>query len=136
MRGIRVKLRRVGIRIAQHIAGELYRHALHTHADTEARNPVLARVFQRREFPFHAARAEARRYHYALVTRQLCFHILCRQVIRQDGFQHQLTVVVRCSVGERLAYGLIGVLQLHILAHQRDLHLLLCALQVLQELIP
>ena len=101
VRGAGIKLRGVGIRIAQHVAGKLDSHTLHTHTDTEARYLMFARITQGGKLPFHAAGAEARCNHNTLITCKFCRYVLLRQVVRQYGFQHQLAVVVGSSVSQR-----------------------------------
>src|SRR5207253_11191006 len=59
VRRLVVELRRVRADHAADVARELDRRALHTQADAEVGDALLARVADRAQLPFHAAGAEA-----------------------------------------------------------------------------
>ena len=56
------KLAGIGVGVAQHIAGVLHDHDLHTQADAKVGNMVLPRVLRSLDHALNAAVAEAARY--------------------------------------------------------------------------
>ena len=76
MRSLLIHLARVGILVAQHVAGELDHHHLHTQADAEGRDVVGAGVVGSDDLALDASLAESRTDDYAILTLQLLSHVL------------------------------------------------------------
>ena len=115
------KLAGIGVGVAQHIAGVLHDHDLHTQADAKVGNMVLPRVLGSLDHALNAAVAEAARYDDTVgVAQFLGTAVLVHQVLTVHPLDIDLALVLKARMVQALHDAQVGVVQLDILAHQRD----------------
>ena len=127
---------RVSVLDAQHVARELDHGALHAQTYSEEGHLVFAGIAHRLDLALYASIAEARGHQDTRHAAQRLAHVLGGDLLRIDVREFHLAVVGRAGVDERLADRLVGVGQLGILAHQRDLHSARGMLDLLHETAP
>ena len=111
----------VGVGVAQNVAGELHDHDLHTEADAEVGDIVLAGVLCGLYHAFDAAVAKAAGDDDAVHVRKgFPAGCLIGQVLALDPLDLHLAVVLEAGVVEAFHDGQIGVMQLDVLAHEGD----------------
>ena len=103
------------------MARELGDRDVHAEADAEVRDAILAGDAAGEDLPLPAARAEAARHEHAVDARQLGARLLERHVLGVDPAHVHAAAVVDARVLERLVDGEVGVVELHVLADERDL---------------
>ena len=106
---------------------ELGDRDVHAEADAEVRDPALARDAAGEDLALPAARAEAARHEHAVDLVERRDRLLVRHVLRVDPAHVHARAVVDARVLERLVHREVGVVQLHVLADERDLDLALLA---------
>ena len=116
------KLGAVGVGPACGVAGELDDRDLHAQADAEVGYAVLPSVLCRQDHAFDAAVAEAARHQDTAAIPQHLADVLRRQGLGIHPFDVHVAVAGGAGVKQRLHHAEIGVVQLRVLAHQRDLH--------------
>ena len=79
---------------------------------------------------------EARGYHDAGKTSQVLAHVLGVQLLAVHPLDVDLGLVLSTRMLQRLLDALVGVMQLHVLADQADVHLPLRLLVAMQEIGP
>ena len=131
-----VKLAGVGVRPVQDVARELYDGYLHTQAEAEVRHAVLARVLRGEYLALDAARAEAAGHEDAVHVAEDVVHRLLRDGLGVHPRYLHLATQLIARVVERLGDGEVGVVQLHVLAHQGDAYRLAAALYALYHVAP
>ena len=115
------------------VARELDHHGLHSQADSEIRHFAFARVANGRNHAFHAALAESARNQNAVVLLQLARAIRPAHVVGLDPVDIHLQPVRQCAVQQGFLQALVGILVLHVLADERDVHLIFRILHPLQH---
>ena len=88
------------------------------------------------DLPLPAARAEAARDEHAVDLLELARGLLVRHVLRVDPADANARAVVDARVLQRLVHGEVRVVQLHVLADERDLDLLVELAAALGQLAP
>ena len=126
----------MGIAPAQDVAGKLDDHALHTEADTQRGDAVLAGIAQGDELPIDTAGAEARSYDDAIDTTQQFGYILLRDLLAVYGDEAELAATVGSRLQERFVDGLVGILQLDVLTDEGDGDEVLGFFTQSEELLP
>ena len=115
------KLAGVGVRVAQHIAGVLHDHDLHTQTDAEVGDMVLPRVLGSLDHPLDAAVAEAAGNDDAVRIAQLIgAAALVHQMLAVHPLDLDLALILKAGVVQALHNAEVGIVQLDILAHQCD----------------
>ena len=111
----------IGIGIAQHAACELHHHDLHSQADAKVGNMVLAGILCSLDHALDAAVTKAAGHDDAVhVSKHFFAGILIDQVFAFHPLDVYLTVVLKTGVVQALHHGKISVVQLDVLAHQRN----------------
>ena len=134
--GLGVELGGVGAGHVADVAGELGDGALHAQADAEERHAVLAAVADGLDLALDAAVAEAAGHEDAVGAAEPLGDRLRRELLGVDPEQVELAAVEDGRVLERLPHGQVGVVQLHVLAHEGDGHRLVAGVDVLDERLP
>ena len=124
-RRLGVELGGVGAVHADDVAREVDHGELHPEADTEERDLALARDPRRVDLALDAANAEAAGDQDAVGLLQQLATLLVVERLGVDPEDLDLGAVVDARVLERLDHGQVGVLELHVLADERDAHVLL-----------
>ena len=106
------------------VAGELRHRDVHAEADAEVRDPLLARDAAGEDLALPAARAEAAGDEHAVGRLELLDRLLVGHVLGVEPAHVHLRALVHAGVLERLVHGEVGVVQLHVLADERDLDVL------------
>src|SRR5579885_3503380 len=122
VRRARIDLGGVRARKAADVAGELDHRHLHAEADAGKRHPLLARPAHRRDLALGAARAEAHRDEDAVGGLDALGQPLVGDLLGVDVDRLDPALVGDAPVGERLVEALVGVGEIHVLAHHRDAH--------------
>ena len=135
--------RRLGVHLGRvrpvqpaHVARELRHRDVHAEADAEIRDLALARDLAGEDLPFPAARAEAAGDEHAVDLLELARGLLVRHVLGVDPAHADTRAVVDTRVLQRLVHGEVRVVQLHVLADERDLDLLVELAAALEQLLP
>ena len=136
MKRLRIHLRGVGSLKAEHIAGKFDDHTLHTQADTERGDVVLAEVTDGGKFALHAPLSEARSDDDAVHIGQQFGRIRVVDLLRMDEPQVELAVVIYGSNEQRFVDRFVGVLQFDVLAHEPDTDHVGGALLPVEEVLP
>ena len=100
---------------------------VHAEADAEVRDAVLARDAAGEDLPLPAARAEAARHEDAVDAGELGARLVERHVLGVDPAHVHAAAVVDARVLERLVHREVRVVQLDVLADERDLDRIPCA---------
>ena len=124
VRRLGVHLGRVGAVEAGDVARELGDGDVHAEADAEVRDPALARDLAGEDLPLPAARAEAARHEHAVDLLEQLGRLLVGHVLGVDPLDADPRALVDAGVLERLVHRQVGVVQLHVLADERDRDLL------------
>ena len=109
----------VGVLIAQHVAGELDDHHLHTQTDAEGGDVVGASVFGGDNLALDTACAEAWTDDDARQSIKFFGYVLGRDFFAVDEVDFGLHIVIDTCEVQAFADALVGVLQV-IFAHQAD----------------
>ena len=123
VRRLAVQFRGVRIFVAQDVARKFDHHHLHTQADTEGRQVVLAAILRGDEFPLRAALSESRANHVAGHAFEHFAHVLARDVFRIDEVAAHLSVIVDPRLLQRLDDRFVGILQI-VFSDQADMQFL------------
>ena len=108
----------VGTGEAHHIAGKLNHRHLHTEADAEIGNIVLPGEAHRPDLAFHPPLTKTTRDQDGVTTPQQT-QVLLEVLGIQMAYPH-LGAGVDAGVFQGLVEGLVGVQQIHVLAHHGD----------------
>ena len=136
VRGEGGELRAVRVGPADGVARKLDDGDLHTEADAEIGHAVLTRVLRGEDHALDAAVAEAAGHQHARAAAENGGDILRRQRFGIDPLDRHLCVAGRARVEERLNDAQISVVQTGILADERDGHLFVRVLDLLDERRP
>ena len=136
VRGLGVDLYAVGIGHAQHVAGILNDHALHAVANAKRGDIMLAAPLQGGKLALGASLAKARRHYHAVHLLEQRLGIAVVDLLARDIGDLHFVVLVNTSGEKALVDALVGILELHILAHQPYLHLLAGVVQLVEEVVP
>ena len=134
--GVGLHLRRVGFGEAEDVAGELDDHTLHSEADAEGGDVVLAAPFQGRVLSLDAALAETGGYDDAVEVAELGVDVFGCDALGVDILQVKDVVGICGGLEERFVDGLVGVLKLDIFSDKSDAYLLVGGAHFGQELFP
>ena len=115
------------------MTGELDDRDLHAQADAEVGHAVFPCVLCRQDHALDAPVAEAAGHQNAAAIPQHRPDVLCRQRLGVHPFDVHMAVAGRARVEQGLRHAEIGVMQLRVLAHQRDLHPLVYAVDLLHH---
>ena len=126
----------VGVFEAEHVAGELDHHALHSEADAESRHVMLATPFQGGELTLDSALAEARGDDHAVHVAEFLVGVGVGELLGVDVYEIELVVLVGGAVHEGFGDRLVGVLELHIFTDQTDSDDLFGVLELMEESVP
>src|SRR5206468_318672 len=105
------------------VAGVLRDGDVHPEADAEVRDAALARDPAGEDLALPAARAEAPGHEHPVDLLELGLRLLERHPLGVDPAHVHRTAMVDAGVVERLVDREVGVLELHVLADERDLYL-------------
>ena len=101
---------------------QLHAHHLHPQTQPQIRDAVFAGVARREDLPLDAAIAEAARHYDAIGVRQLLALLPVLQSLTVNPINVDIVAEFERGMDQRLAHADVGVLQLHVLAHERDAH--------------
>ncbi len=118
-----IHLRRVGAVQPDDVPGELRDRDVHPEADAEVRDPALAGHAAGRDLALPPARPEPARDEDAVRALELGRGLLRAHALGVDPADAHVRAVVDPGVLERLVDGEVRVLELHVLADERDLDL-------------
>ena len=122
MDGGGVKLRRVGVIPAQHVARELDDGNLHAQADAQVRHAVGAGILRRDDHAFNAPVSKAAGHQDSGTAAEQCGGSFRRDVLGLHPADLHHRTQVGAGVEEGLHHREIGVVELGVLPHQGDLH--------------
>ena len=118
---VRGELAGIGVGVAQHTPGKLHHHDLHAQADGKVGHVVLAGVLGGLDHALDAAVAEAAGHDDAVhVRKDLLAGVLVGQVLAFHPLDLHLAVILEACVVQALHHRQVGVVELDVLAHQRD----------------
>jgi len=118
------------------VARELGHGDVHAEANAEVRDASFARDAAGEDLSFPPARPEAARDEDAVDLLQPRLRLLERHSLGVEPAHVHGAAVVDTRMVERLVDGQVGVLQLHVLADERDLHRPLAPADPLRQLQP
>ena len=124
VRRLGIHLGRVGALEPDDVPRELGDGDVHAEADAEVRDPALARDPAGEDLALPAARAEAAGDEDAVDLLEQLGRLLVGHVLGVDPVDAHLRALVDARVLERLVHREVGVVELHVLADERDRHLL------------
>ena len=130
------ELRGGGVRVAQDVAGKFDDRHLHTQADAEIRHAVFPGVPGGHGHALDAPVAEAAGHQHAGHAPQNLFDVLLRHGLGVHPQDIHHGVVGGAGVVQGLHHGEVGVVELGVLAHQGDGHLLVGVLLPLHHGAP
>ena len=125
----------VGIRIAQHIPGKLYRHHLHAQTDAKGRNIVRPGVLCGYQFSLNAPLTETGTDDDACHSLQLRGYIVRSHSLAVDEMQSHFHIIIYTCQVQALPNTLIRILQV-VFAHQSDVHLTGGTALLVEECVP
>ena len=135
MRRFRIELGAVGVGQPADVARELYRRELHPQADAQIGNAVFAREADCADFALGAALAEAARHqdgvHFLEAADAVGLDFLGVDVVDPHPAAR-----VYPRVRQRLVERLVGVLQVHVLAHEGDVDFVFRMLERVHQVLP
>ena len=135
-RRLLVELPGVGARHAADGARELDDGALHAQADAQVGHVVLATVLDGLDLALDAAHAEAAGHDHAVGGAEAFGHGRRRELLGVDPQDAQLAAVVDGRVLEGLPDRQVGLVELHVLADQRDGDRLVTGVDALDQRAP
>ena len=106
------------------MACELRDGDVHAEADAEIRDALLARNLAGEDLALPPARAEAAGHEHAVGRLELLDRLLVGHVLGVEPAHVHLRTLVHAGVLERLVHREVGVVELHVLADERDLDVL------------
>src|SRR3984893_689981 len=136
VRLLRIHFRRVRTIEAGDVARELRDGDVHPEADAEVRDPALARNAAGCALALPAARTEAAGDKDSVHALELPRRLREPHVLGVDPLDAYVAAVVDPCVLERLVHGEVGVVQLDVLANERDRDLALALGESIGELLP
>ena len=136
MRRLGVHLGRVRAVEPDDVPGELRHRHVHAEADAEVRDAALARDAAGEDLPLPAARAEAAGHEDAVHRLEQLGSLVVRHVLGVDPANANRAAAVQPGVLERLVHGEVRVLELHVLADERDLDELAPLVDPARQLLP
>ena len=135
-RRLGIHLRRVGAVHPADVTCELGDRDVHAEADAEIRDLLLARDPAGEDLPLPAARAEPTGDEDAVGLLELVDGLLVRHVLGVDPAHVDAAAGVHARVLQRLVHGEVRVVELHVLADERDLDVLAQLARALDQLGP
>ena len=136
MDGGGVKLRRVGVIPAQHVARELDDGNLHAQADAQVRHAVGAGILRRDDHAFNAPVSKAAGHQDSGTAAEQCGGSFRRDVLGLHPADLHHRAQVGAGVEEGLHHREVGVVELGVLPHQGDLHRRIGAVDALHHGAP
>src|SRR6266581_6304625 len=136
VRRVAVKFRAVRAREADDVSREFDHRELHTQANAEIRNLVLARVLDRLHHAFHTALAETARNEYRVHPLQERADAFLLDRFRIHIADVDPAARVDPGVDERLVQRFVGIGEIDVLADHGDGDLVLWMLERLDQLFP
>src|SRR5437868_1665457 len=136
IRSLRIHLGRVRSFEPDDMAGVLRDGDVHAQADAEVWNAALAGDPAGEDLALPAARAETPGYEHAVDLLELGLRLLERHSLGVDPAHVDRAAVVNTGMIERLVHRQVGVLELHVLADERDLDLAVSLANSLGQLEP
>ena len=139
IRAIRIELGRAGAGKADDVAGKFAHGHLHTQANAQIRNLVLAGELGREDLALQGALAKAAGDQDARGVTQDLGDVLLVEALAIDQLHVNVAIVEHASVVQGLDNRQVGIGQLRILAHDGDLHLvgvLVGMVLLAQEFVP
>jgi len=139
IRAIRIELGRAGAGKADDVAGKFAHGHLHTQANAQIRNLVLAGELGREDLALQGALAKAAGDQDARGVAQNLGDVLLVEALAIDQLHVNVAIVEHARVVQGLDNRQVGIGQLRILAHDGDLHLvgvLVGMVLLAQELVP
>ena len=118
------------------MAGELRDRDVHPEADAEVRNRVFARDAAGEDLALPAARPEAARHEHPVDAGELGPRLLDRHVLGVDPAHVDVAAVRDPCMLERLVHREVRVVELDVLADERDLDRVVARAEPLDELVP
>src|SRR5205085_12255541 len=109
---------------------------VHPEADAEVRDPALAGDAAGEDLPLPAARAEAARDEHAVDLLEHDGRLLERHALGVEPADLDHRAVVEAGVLERLVHREVGILELDVLADERDLDDAVTAMDPVDALAP
>src|SRR5437870_8988226 len=131
-----IEFRRIGSDHPADVARKFDRGALHAQADAEIGDFLLARVTDRAQLAFDAARAETRSDEDPVDVRQLSVVPLVLQRLGVDIDDPHLHVVGDSAVDQRLVERFVRVAELHVFPDEPDAHFVFRMPQLAHDLFP
>ncbi len=135
MRSVLIELCRMSILKADDIPGELNHRALHSQADAEERNALLASVTNRLQLAINASFAKATGNENSIVALQQSFSAFRFDVFALNASDANLCVVVNSGVIQRFIDRLVRIFVLGIFAHDSDTDFVLWIAKPMEYLV-
>ena len=135
-RGLGIELGRVRPVHSAGVAGELGDRDLHAQADPQVGDLLLAGHPRGGDLALDAAAAEAARNEDPVGASEPASGLRGRELLGVDPVDLDPAAVLEPRVAQRLDHGEVGVLELHVLPDERDLHRLRGLVGALDELLP
>ena len=131
-----VELRGVRVLDPENVAGIFDDRDLHPEADAEVRNIVLAGITAGKHLAFDPSSAESAGDDYAVRAVQSRRHILFGERFGVHPIDLDFRARLVAAVRERLGNGKVCVVELHVLAAERDFHVLLPRMNARKHRLP
>ena len=131
-----VELRRVRVLDPENVAGIFDDRDLHPEADAEVRNIVLAGITAGKHLAFDPSSAESAGDDYAVRAVQPRRNILFGERFGVHPIDLDFRARLVAAVRERLGNGKVCVVELHVLAAERDFHVLLPRMNARKHRLP
>ena len=116
------KLAGMGVGNACHMARKLDHCHLHAQANAEKRDVILPGVANGGDHTLNAPVAKAARHKDAVYAAQMLPCILVGHLLGIHPTDVDVYIVFNAAVGQRLHHGQIGIVELDVFTHQRDLN--------------
>ncbi len=136
VQAVLVELPGVGVRNAADVPAELDDRHLHSQADAQIGDVLFPGKARRQNHALNAPASKAPGNDDSVAVPQPGGHVLLVQGLRVHPVDVHLGAVVIARVAQGLHHGEIGVVELHILAHQSDAHVPLAAADPLHHAQP
>src|SRR2546425_99785 len=136
VRRVRIDLSRIGVRQPTDVAAKLDHGHLHAKANAQERHPLFPGIADRRDLAFGTTLAETHWYQETVGLAQGFGQDATFQLLGVDVIDLDPAVVGEAAVGQGLIETLVGIDQVHVLAHHGDTHPLARVFERLDNLFP
>ena len=136
MLAVGVELGRVGVPPAQHVARQLYGQYMQAQAQAQVGYIVLAGVARGGDLAVYAAVAKAAGHQHRVRAAQQRLGGLVGHFLGLYPVYVHIHAVFVSGMAQRLGHRKVGVVQRHVLAHQRHLYVAGAAVYALQHAVP